>query len=265
MKLTLNVLLGKLETASSRMRKLVADYQSFFKNKQGEFQGVRKTYDPRPGTQDDTSMRQFKQVVTTVTEKLDYLVDHNAPIINDLLTVEATNASGVARTDLVINGISFGNLSTLELMKLKSILEKEGFEAMYASLPVRSDSEIWNVSEGELYANRSVFETEMQKGIQKSLVKSERILEDPNIKNMVDTSRYTPVKTVDTTVVELGDYTVQHFSGETTHRNRAYILKRRSDAMEALNAALKAANDVEVVKSEFDTEKFLKWLHLGYS
>lgn len=56
--------------------------------------------------------------------------------------------------------------------------------------------------------------------------------------------------------MELGDYTMQRFSGEWTPRQRALALQRSS----ATIAALKTANEVEEVKSELDSEWLLKYL-----
>lgn len=259
--LKLNTLLAKVESSTSVFRKLISEYKKFFENKESEFKGTRKTYSPREGTKDEPSMRQLDLVVTTVSEKLGYLERNGVDHINNVMNVEATNASGAAKAQLVIDNFDFGKLSSLELMKLKSILEKEGLEGMYASLPVRSDSIIWEPTTDEMYIGRNIYETKKQEGINKSLEKEEIILEDPNLKNMTDTSRYSPVKGMKNKVLDLGDYTVQHFSGQTTHRFRASILERRSKLLVAINAALKEANDTEVIESEFKAQELFNYLH----
>lgn len=195
--LKLNKLLALVESSTPMFRKLIAEYKSFFEKKQGEFQGIRKTYTPREGVKDEPSMRQFKQVVTTVKEKLDYLEENSINHINGLMNIEATNASGVAKAELKVPGpngieVSFGRLSTLELMKLKSILEKEGLESMYASIPVKSDSELWYACTDPMYAGRDISMSPMSSGVNRTIEKEEYILMDPNLKNMADTSKYTP-------------------------------------------------------------------------
>jgi hypothetical protein len=257
----LNVLLAKVETSTPVLRKLISDYKVFFDKKQGEFQGIRKTYSPREGMKDEPSEREFVRVVTTVAEKLDYLEQTAEEHINNVMAVEATNASGRARVELKVGDVSFGMLSSLELMKLKSILEKEGLEPMYATMPVRSDSIIWEPTTDETYTDRDIYETEKTSGIRRSIVKTSYILEDPNIKNMTDSSRYQPVTATRDVPIELGDYTLQKFSGETTHRYRAGVLARRSKLIEAINAALKEANDVEKVNSEFTAKALFDYLH----
>lgn len=265
----LNKLLAIVESSTPVFRKLIAEYKNFFEKKQSEFLGVRKTYSPRADTIDLPSERQLKLVVTTVREKLEYLEDNGITHLDNIMRIEATNASGNAKAELKVEYgdrfISFGRLSTLELMKLKSILEKEGLEGMYAVMPVRSDSEIWNPTTEESYDGRDIYETERQSGIKRTLTKAEVILEDPNIRMLAekgaDISRYTPTKTVKESPVEIGDYTVQHFSGETTHRHRAEVLQRRSELLKAINGAIKEANDVETVESEFSAEQLFEYLH----
>lgn len=261
----LNRVLAVVEQSTPVFRKLVGEYKLFFEKKQGEFAGVRKTYTPREGTKDEPSMRQFKKVVTTVDEKLEYLVDHAKGHLKNIMDIEATNASGTARVELIVEWgdrkVSFGKLSTLELLKLRSVLEKEGLEAMYAAIPVRSDSERWVPTTDEEYTNRSIYETPLHTGVNGSIEKEEYILEDPNLKNMTDTSRYTPLKSVRSKNIELGDYTLQHFSGEKTHTYRASILDKRSKILEAISGAIKEANDTPIVESELDPQKLFDFLH----
>jgi len=258
--LKLNKLLALVESSTPVFRKLIAEYKNFFEKKQGEFKGIRKTYAPREGTKDEPSMHQFTRVVTTVPEKLKYLEQVASEHIDQVMAIEATNASG-NKVELKVENFSFGKLGSLELMKLRSILEKEGLESMYSQMPVRSDAEIWDPTTDPMYAGRDIYETPMLKGESKTIEKEEYILEDPNLKNMTDTSRYTPVKSVRSTVVTLGDYTLQSFSGETTHTYRAGVLARRSALIKAIEGALKEANDVAAVRSEFDAKRFFEYLH----
>lgn len=127
-KLKLNVLLAKTEHSASQFKKLIQDYVGFFKGKQGEFKGVKKTYSPKEGTIDEPSMRSSVSVVTTVGEKLQWLEETSQEHIDNLFSVEATNASGKAVADLTVDGISFGSLSSLELLRLKSLLESGDLE-----------------------------------------------------------------------------------------------------------------------------------------
>lgn len=238
----LNVLLAKTDHSASQFKKLIGDYVTFFKGKQSEFRGIKKTYAPRPDTVDLPSERAFNLVVTTVDEKLDYLEETVGEHIDNLFSIEATNASSFAIAELVVEGQSWGVLSSLELLRLKSLIETGDLEQLYTNIPVRSDSDIWNESKDPAYTNRSVYEGPQQAGIKKSITKESYILPDPNVQYLKDTSKYVPVQGTKDTILELGDYTIQHFSGEYSHKDRAEILRRRSKLLSAVIEALKNVN-----------------------
>lgn len=266
--LKMNALLAKVEHGQSLFKKMTAEFAAFFNKSQGHFVGVRKTYDPREGTADNNSMRSFVKVVTTVNEKFDWYEKNAKEYINSTLAVDATNASNTTKTPLVINGVTIATMSTLELMKLKSLLTKMGVQEMYDHIPVRSDTLIWSPTDDEMYAGREIFETDLTRGASRTGIKKEIVLEDPNVRYMVesgkvDVSKYNPAKSMTETMIEVGDYTVQHFSGEYTQRQKAEILQRRSVLLEAVEVAIKQANDVPTVQSELTANKLFGYLHRG--
>ena len=125
MKTKLNILLAKTDHLANSYKSSIKDYIQFFKDKQSAFKGEKKTYEAKPGTIDIPSERGNKMVVTTVSEKLDWLKETNTEFINSLFSQEATNAAGVAKASLTVDGVEFGEFSSLELLRLKSILEME--------------------------------------------------------------------------------------------------------------------------------------------
>ena len=64
-------------------------------------------------------------------------------------------------------------------------------------------------------------------------------------------------------IAEIGDYTMQKFSGEWNHRQRAELLRRRSVLLEAVIKALKEVNDVQAAEPNLDVEKFVNYIHRG--
>lgn len=259
----LNVLLAKTDYSGVLFKKSISDYVQFFNGKQGDFKGVRKTYAAREGTMDEPAMRGSTEVVTTVTEKLDWFQATNKEHIDNLFSLEASNASGNARAELVVEGVSFGVLSSLELLRLKSLIEGNEFEQMYNKIPVRSDAEIWSKSNDDQYSKREVYEGTKQSGVKKSITKEDYIVSDPNIEYLKDTSKYVPQVRTKDTILELGDYTVQHFTGEWSHRQRAELVRRRSTLLTSVIEALKVANDAENVKSAITAYKLFGYLHKG--
>jgi hypothetical protein len=259
----MNALLAKTDYLAKTFKAIQVDYIRFFKGSQGSFLGERKTYVPKEGTIDIPSERKHVKVATTVNEKLEYLSENSKEYIDALFAMEATNASGNAKAQLLVDGVDFGTYSSLELLRLKSILDHGDFEGMYANIPVRSDSEIWVPTTNEEYEGRDIYETERQEGTKKSTQKESYILPDPNITNMSDASRYTPQIATKDTTIELGDYTFQKFSGEMSHTQRARILQRRSKLLNAVIGALKEANDVEAMESDMTAQKLFSYLHEG--
>lgn len=259
----MNTVLAAVEHSTATVNRLVSDYTRFFKDKGGAFLGIKKTYSPREGYPDDPTKTGTTLVTTTVDEKIDWaekiLKDH----FKNVFTVEATNSLGAPTVELVVEGQSFGNLTALELMRLKSILTNKEFETMYSSIPVRSDAEVWNPSDDPDYAGRNVFETELVKGVAKTTETEEVILKDPNLDPQHLPSNYNAKVTTKRKIAEIGDYTMQKFSGEWNHRQRAELLRRRGALLEAVIKALKEVNDVQAAEPNLDVEKFVDYIHRG--
>lgn len=262
-KLKLNTLLAKTDHLSNSYKSSIKDYIQFFKDKQSAFKGEKKTYNPTSGTIDIPSERGNKIVVATVKEKLDWLKETNTEYINALFSQEATNAVGIASAKLTVENVEFGEFSSLELLRLKSLIENGDLEQMYSNIPVRADDEEWNITAEDQYKEREIFEGKKQEGIKKSITKESYILSDPNIKELKDSSSYKPQMASKDTIIELGEYTYQRFSGEWSHRERAELLRRRTKLLSAVIEALKIANEAEVVQSNMTADKLFNFLHTG--
>lgn len=245
----LNVLLGKTDYLASSYSAMVKDYSKFFRNSQGSFLGEKRTYTPREGTVDEPSKRKNVLVQTTVSEKFDWFKNQSKDYIDALFAVEATNASGLAKAELVVAGRSWGEFTSLELLRLKSIIESSDLKAMLENIPVRSDSVNWEECTVEQYEGRNIYQTNLVEGVEKTTVKESYILEDPNVGKLKDHQSYSPQVATKNTVQELGDYTHQGFSGESTQRQKAEMLKRRSTLLAAVVEALKVCNEVPVKES----------------
>jgi len=262
-KIKLAILLAKTEHLVAPFKKAIKDYAQFFKNKQGEFTGEKKTYDANSGTVDYPSERGNTIVVTTVDEKLKWFEESNAEYINALFSQEATNAAGVAKAELKVEGKSLGMYSSLELLRMKSMIENGELEQMYANIPVRKDDEIWNPTTEEQYKDRKIFEGVKLEGDKKTTVKEPFILNDPNMSSLKDTSSYKAQVAQRDTVMILGKFTHQKFSGEWSHRERAELLRRRTKLLTAVIEALKVSNDVEAMESQMTATKLFDYLHRG--
>lgn len=261
----LNVLLALTDQLRSKYKNMVSDFTKFFENSQSAFLGEKNTYIPREGAIDDSSKRKHTKVVTTVDEKFDWFIKESEQFVDALFSQEKTNATGVAAAELIVDGKSWGKFTSLELLRLKSLLENsdlESLEKMLKQIPVRSESIVWEPTTNEEYRNRKIFETPQVSGISRTTEKIEYVLEDPNLKYGVP-GNYSPKTSVKTIPIEIGDYTTQKFSGEWSHYERAMTLKRRNDLITAVVVALKVCNDVEQVSSELTAKKIFKYLFYG--
>jgi hypothetical protein len=255
----LNVLLGKTDHLASVFAKMMKDYIAFFKGKQGAFKGERRTYTPKEGTVDEPGKRKNLLVVTTVAEKFNWFKENSQEFIDALFAVEATNASGLAKAKLIVDDEEWGEFTSLELLRLKSLIASNDLRGMLEHIPVRSDSEIWEKTDVEQYSDRDIYQTALTEGVEKTTVKESYILKDPNISDGGSRS-YTPQIAQKNTVMELGDYTHQYFSGESTQRKKAEILRRRSALLTAVIGALKECNEVEIVQSKLTSKKIFSYI-----
>ena len=151
----MNTLLAMVDHSQAVFNKEISAYAVLFKNKQTMFRGERKTYAPRECYQEDTSKQGTTAVQSTVNEQFDWFTNKVAlKYLNEQFSVEATNSIGAKRVPLIVDGVNFGELTALDLMRLKSILTSGPLDTMYELIPVRSDSEVWTKADGD-YANRT--------------------------------------------------------------------------------------------------------------
>lgn len=263
MKTKMNTLLAIVEHSTATIAAAVRDYATFFKNKQGMFLGQKNTYVPREGYPEDPSKVGTTVVATTVDEKFDWLLPQMKTHYKNVFSVEATNSAGAPTVELKVGNKSFGHLTALELMRLKNLLLNKEMDEMYKTIPVRSDSLIWNPSESSEYTGRNVFETPRISGVTKTTETHEEILQDPNLDPQHLPSNYRPAVTTKRRTVEIGDYTVQKFSGEWDQHKKAELLKRRTELLSAVVEALKEVNDVEVKSTNLDVEGLFDFIHTG--
>lgn len=263
MKMKMNTLLAVVEHSAAVVSSAVREYAAFFKNKQAMFLGQKKTYSPREGYPDDPSKVGTTIVTTTVDEKFDWLLPKLKEHYHNLFSIEATNSAGAPTIELKVGNKSFGKLTALELMRLKNILTSADLTTMYSLIPVRSDAEVWKKSENADYEGREVYETEMLSGVAKTTESHEEILQDPNLDPTHLPANYRPAITTKKKTVEIGDYTMQKFSGEWNQRQRAELLRRKSELLSAVIEALKNINDTEVKETNLDVNALFDYIHKG--
>lgn len=259
----MNVLLASVDHSASVYNKEVAEYGEYFRKSQSAFRGEKKTFTPREGYNEDPSKMGTVNVQTTVNEQFDWFTNIAKTYLTELFQVEATNSVGAKKVELVVDGISFGELTALDLMRLKNVLTSKELVTMYERIPVYSDSEVWTPSTDPNYNGRDVLETAMVKGVTRTTETEERILKDPNIDPANLPANYRAAVVSVRKTVETGDYTHQKFTGEWSQKQKADLLNRRSKLLKAVIAALKEVNDQEVVPENLEVGKLLDYIHYG--
>ena len=258
----LNVQLAKRQHSQSIFKKLLSDTLDFFRRKESPFQGFQKTYTPRGDYPIDYQYVGNKRVVSTVGEKMDYFEKHSGEYINNMLAVEATNATA-AKAELIVDGLSFGMLSTMELLALKSFVESKDFVNYYEELPVRSEVWKWTPSTDSEHNHRDIYTTDPIIGEDKTSEVTPYILQDPNVELLVDKSKYVPVQASKRVDIIKGDKRAEIFSGELAIQDRAEMLARRSKFYEGILEAIEKANLVEVVESQCTAQKLFDYIRKG--
>lgn len=132
-------------------------------------------------------------------------------------------------------------------MRLKSLLSSREFKALLENIPVREDNKVWNPTQNVIYKDREVYETPLISGVSKTTEKEEVILKDPNLDPSHLPNNYNAKTTIRSKVVEIGDYTIQNFSGEWTQEQKAKALRRLSGLYGAVVSAFKEVNDMETL------------------
>ena len=248
------VLLGLREKLEKTFSGMLDDFLQKFKNKQGIFQGWNKTYDALDGYADDPTKRSFQKVSGTVHEQLEWFKKYTLDYFNTVLSIEKTNSTGI-KSELVVSGISWGEYSVLELLRLKSIMDGK-LKAIISELPIRDEKVLWSKTTKDYYGNRDVWETPNIEGFTKTTLKRTEIINDPHIK---ESPNRAPVPVQFETQVNIGHFAEQKFSGEITMLERAEILAKYDQLYIGIIEALENANSVETVDSDLGT-KFIEYI-----
>jgi hypothetical protein len=254
----LSTLLALRERSEKEFKNMVDDMFTKFKTKQGLFKGERKTYQAKEGYNDVPEKRSFVKVASTVNEQLSWLTQHSLEYFKTVFNIEKTNASGLVKAPLVVDGVLFGEYSSLELLRLKGILEGK-MRDLYKELPVRSEQVIWKTSEDDEYKARGIVETVLEVSDNKTTEKRTQIVSDPHIK---DSPNRPPVTQEISTQVVIGTVTSQQFSGELSMYERASMQVRLEKLLQGVIIALEQANHTETLESDLG-EKILKYIHQG--
>lgn len=260
MSLKMNVLLAQTDNAQTEYNKSLQSHLKMFKNETNLFEGVRKTYTPKGDNPVKENMQGFSRVVFTVDESLISLIDVMKRFWKLQFAEEATNSKGAAKVELKVDGHSFGMLTAYDLMRLKNFLQSKDLRAVLEFIPTRTDTKVWTKSVDDDNKDRSIYEQPISKSVDKTTEKEEVILRDPNLDPAHIPSGYTPRTTIKSRVIELGDSTIQYFSGEWSTEQKNRLIARLNKLQAAVITALKEVNDVETERPNLDVDSTVNFL-----
>lgn len=252
----LNVLLAKTDQLAAIIKANISDTIDKFKNKQTLYRGEKKSYKERFPEYADPSQEMDKGVSSTVNETLAYLFKLADNFLSAKLDQEATNCSGLAKAELIINNESYGEFTTGELMALKGFFEQQILKDMLGNMPTMSLSERWSKSQSPEYMSRSIFESPAQKWIAK-------VTDVYQVAHFDPQGKQPAVIVNEKKTIEVADVERQLFTGEISHVEKAYMIARLSEIVMAIKEALERANGAEVLKSQINMKKLFQYLETG--
>lgn len=254
---TLSVALGLREKVEKDFKNMIDDMYDKSKNKQGIFQGFRYTFDALKDQPDQPEKKKFQAVSSTVAEQLSWLKNYSEDYFNTVLSIEKTNSQNVT-ADLVVGGTSWGNYSTLELLRLKGIVESK-LRGFLQILPIRPETAIWKPSTDSVYEGRpNIFETPLETEFTTTTLKRVVIVDDKHQTENPNIVRQPVTQQIDTPI-NTGKVTKQVFSGAITNRERALIEVRLNNLLKGIITSLEKANATELLESDLG-QKTLAYL-----
>jgi hypothetical protein len=243
----LAVSLGLRDKVEKDNTNMLNDMTAKFKNDQGKFLGFRNEYTALTGHPDDPTQRKSQVVVATVKEQLDWFKEHTKEYLDTVLSIEKTNAQGV-KAPLVVGGDNWGEYTTLELLRLKGILDGK-VKAMIQLIPIRNEGQRWKATTDPIYDGREVFEDEKIVGRTKTTIKRTVIVDDPHQTANPNIVRPPVTQSIDTPE-ETGEFAKQNFSGAWTNRQRAQLEVSYNTLYKGVIEALETANSIQLSESD---------------
>ena len=204
---------------------------NIFTKKDAHFDGMIKHY---VAIEDDAEVipDENKEIVTTIKEKLDAVMELVIAGIDAHASKEETNSSNVAKAELKVGDIVFGTFSATTLLALEAQLAK--LKELYQAMPLLDNTRKWNY--------------DTQKGMFKSADEVKfRSIKRPKVIVKYEATKEHPAQTellyLD---FQVGKYETTYFSGKITPAQKATLLKRIDEILETTKIARAKANNVEV-------------------
>jgi hypothetical protein len=237
----LHEILAIEQDRKNKANQTIGEAKKVFSKNFAAFDGMIKKY---------VSMEEFaeqipderKEIVFTVKELMTNYLEPVIVAMDATLSKEETNASGTATAELIVGEKSFGSFSATALLALESHLGK--MVDLYKSIPTLDTSKKWNFDE-----QNDCYRTEEE-------VKF-RTIKRPKVIVKYEATEKHPAQTELLNLdFQVGKYETTYFSGRITPTQKALLLKRLEDLIEAVKVARSKANNVEVKNIKLGNQIF---------
>lgn len=213
-----------------------------FSDKQGHFDGIQKIYNSY-NENDDKVPPETKEVVTTVSEKINYSKESIIKSIDTELIRNETNCSGYCNAKIDIDGKEH-ELSIIALMDLEKQLIK--IRNIYSCIPTLDPTKTWN---RDLTVDRDIYVSEKE-------VKYRTAKDYYSIELAQATKEHKAQVQLMSKDVQVGIYETTYKSGRITPGQKSKLLQRIDNIILEVKKAKSKANQNEVIERNIGNEIF---------
>lgn len=225
-------------------KKIIDETKVTFTKKADRFMGQHRKYLPFTDHDGISFPEDYKQIDTTVLDKLEYMEKTEIRYFNAMLQKESTNQ--VATADLVIDGTTIATgLPATFLLGMETRLKH--LRSVYEAIPTLQPGVKWTKDESVgkgVYATEKPVETLKTETVVKPVVLYAATKEHPaQVKEMSE-------------VVNIGKYVTTTWSGMISPADKSILLERIDKTIRAFKQARQRANMTEVIKRDIGKEIF---------
>lgn len=228
-----------VESDCKRKAKTIAEETiKTFNTKKDHFDGLTKTYHPFDDNEMNELPPEIKEIVTTVGDKLAYTSKALIAGIEAHLSKEETNASNTAKAELIIDKISFGELSATSLLALEQHVSL--IRNIILSIPTLDPTKQWTKDDSE---GKGIYKTSAEVNYRTT----KRQVPITLAKATTEHPAQVQLLTEDTRV---GKYETVYSSGKVTPKLKSNMLEKVDSVMAGVKRARTRANNIDVVKCD---------------
>lgn len=173
-----------------------------------------------------------KEMVKTVKQQLEEVLEDAVTAIDATLSKEETNASGTAKAELIVGETNFGMFSATSLLALESQVSK--ILDLYQAIPTLESTKKWNFDK-----QTNTYKTEEE-------VKFRSIKRPKVIVKYEATDKHPAQTELLSLDFQVGKYVTTYSSGKLAISQKMDMIKRLEKLIENIKIARSKANNVEV-------------------